>query len=68
MSETPDVLGLKLEDALPLLQAAGFRIIISETAPPRGPVRGGYRVVKAVFGDKDVELIVARQGWDEPEQ
>jgi beta-lactam-binding protein with PASTA domain len=57
----PDVVALPLEEALHALQAAGWRVRVRETAPPRSSPAGGVRRVvrqRATTGG-EVELVVA---------
>jgi hypothetical protein len=57
----PDVLGLPLERATELLAAAGRRVRVLETAPPRSVV-GARRVVRQREApDGAVELTAAAQ-------
>jgi hypothetical protein len=58
----PDVLGLALQRAGEVLAAAGRRVRLMETAPPRGPLAGRRRVVRQRQApDGAVELIAAAQ-------
>ncbi len=57
----PDVVALPLDEAVHVLQAAGWRVRVRETAPPRSTPAGGVqRVVRQrATADDEVELVVA---------
>jgi undecaprenyl diphosphate synthase len=60
MSDLPQIIGWELAEAEQLLSAAGQRVVVRATAPPRGPVAGTMRVVRQrVLEDGSIELVVA---------
>ncbi len=63
-----DVLALPLEEARRLLEAAGMRVQVSETRPPRGGEgRGEMRVIQQRQDGETAILTVTRERYERPE-
>ncbi|NLZ39407.1 MAG: hypothetical protein GX893_07360 [Firmicutes bacterium] len=60
----PDVLGLKLTEAVVILEQKGFTLQIRRTAPPQGFKAGTERVVRVLPRQDDLlEITVAAENW-----
>ena len=61
MSGLPDLTGYLEEEAKALLEEAGIQYVMSETAPPRGPIDGvERRVVRQVMKDGVLQITLCR--------
>ncbi|MCS7186620.1 MAG: PASTA domain-containing protein [Armatimonadetes bacterium] len=59
--EIPSVVGLRKEDAVKILESKGIKVLVRETKPPRGRLKGepvGWRVISQRESDEKVELVV----------
>lgn len=62
----PDVLALKLEEAIARCRSAGWQVEIVHTRPPAGEPAGAFRVVRFdVIGDYRGVLVAAREALKE---